>query len=75
MIVNQVIPASEELGLDTLFNGLVNTSSVNHGDGLYLFYVALKDPYNNVLIGEMGKGEEQKTEYQESWWLFEVTYD
>ena len=76
MIIEQVINGSEELALDKVFNGLVNTSCLNHGDGLYRFYVALKDPYNNVLIGEIGEGGKQGSpEYLESWWSFWVTYD
>ncbi len=42
----------EQLGLDTIFNGLVNTWNLSHGNGTYRVYVALRDPDDNVLIND-----------------------
>ena len=44
--------SSSVLGLDTLFNGLVNTSSLldSFGNGTYRVYVAFRDPDGDVLI-------------------------
>ena len=45
----RIINISEQLGLDTIFNGLVNSSNL-FGDGTYRVYAALRDPEFNVLI-------------------------
>jgi hypothetical protein len=44
------INKDEELGLDTLFNGLVNTSYLSFGSGTYRVNVSLMDPYFNILV-------------------------
>jgi len=53
--VNETTPrtinASEQLGLDTIFNGLVNTSNLSsYGSGTYRIYAAFRDPEGNVLV-------------------------
>jgi hypothetical protein len=39
-----------QLGLDTVFNGLVNTNDLNHGGGTYRVYAAFRDAYGDVLV-------------------------
>jgi peptidase M28-like protein/PKD domain-containing protein len=67
-----VINSSEELGIDTLFNGLLNTDDLIHGNGTYYVYAKLEDPYSNVLISCF---EDGKAKYMEASWKFTVTYD
>jgi hypothetical protein len=44
--------SSSVLGLDTLFNGLVNTSNLldSFGNGTYRVYVAFRDPDGDVMV-------------------------
>jgi hypothetical protein len=47
----RTINSGEQFGLDTVFNGLVNTSSLSDfGSGSYRIYAAFRDPDDNVLI-------------------------
>ena len=46
----RTIPVGEQLALDTIFNGLVNTNDLNHGSGLYRVYAAFRDPDGDVLV-------------------------
>jgi len=49
----RTINISEQLGLDTVFNGLVNTSNISEfGNGTYRIYAAFRDPNGNILIGD-----------------------
>ncbi len=49
----RTINISEQLGLDTVFNGLVNTSNISgFGNGTYRIYAAFRDPNGNILIGD-----------------------
>jgi len=49
----RTINASSQLGLDTIFNGLVNTSNLSgFGNGTYRIYAALHDPNDNILKGD-----------------------
>jgi hypothetical protein len=53
--VNESIPrlinAGEQFGLDTVFNGIVNTSDLSEfGNGTYRVYVSFKDLYGYVLV-------------------------
>jgi hypothetical protein len=43
---------SEQLGLDSIFNGIVNTSYLNasFGNGTYRVYAAFRDPDGDVLV-------------------------
>lgn len=56
--------ASGVLGLDTVFNGLLDTGDLHYGDGDYRVYAALCDPYGEVL--------EIDSEKLEAWWTFEL---
>ena len=67
--VNEMTPrtinASEQLGLDTIFNGLVKTDDLKYGSGMYRVYAAFRDPDGNIL----------KTDNEiemVSWYEFEV---
>jgi len=46
----RTINAGCQLGLDTIFNGLVSTDDLTHGDGTYRVYAAFRDPDGNVLF-------------------------
>jgi hypothetical protein len=49
----RTINSSDVLALDTIFNGLVNTSSdllSSFGDGTYRVYAAFRDPEGDVLV-------------------------
>jgi PKD repeat protein len=48
----RTINSSEQLGLDTVFNGLVNTSNLldSFGSGTYRIYAAFRDPGGDVLV-------------------------
>jgi len=55
--VNETNPRTinngEQLALDNIFNGLVNTSDLSdYGNGTYRAYVAFRDPNGNILIGD-----------------------
>jgi hypothetical protein len=45
----RVINSSEQLALDLLFNGLINTNNLTHGSGTYRVYAAFRDPEDNIL--------------------------
>jgi hypothetical protein len=45
----RTIKAGEQLSLDTVFNGIVNSDNLLYGNGTYRVYVALRDPKDNVL--------------------------
>ena len=45
----RTINVSEQLALDLIFNGLVNTDDLVNGNGAYRIYAAFRDPYNNIL--------------------------
>jgi hypothetical protein len=45
----RTVNAGGYLALDTIFNGLVNTSKLRYGNGTYRVYVAFRDPNDNVL--------------------------
>jgi len=51
--VNETTPRtiniSEQLALDTIFNGLVNTNDLTNGDGTYRVYAAFRDEDGNIL--------------------------
>ena len=48
----RIINTGEQFGLDTVFNDLVNTSSLLnlYGRGLYRVYAAFRDPDGNILV-------------------------
>ncbi len=41
--------SGSQLGLDTIFNGLVRASDLTHGTGTYRVYAAFRDPEGNIL--------------------------
>ena len=61
------VNSSEEFGIDTVFNGLLNTDYLSYGNGTYRVYAALYDPYGDVLACD----DDTKLE---AWWKFEVEY-
>ncbi len=46
----RTINSSEQLALDLIFNGLVNTNDFTHEDGTYRVYAAFRNPDGNVLV-------------------------
>lgn len=60
----RVINRSCELGLDTLFNGLMSVGDLGFGDGMYRVYAAFCDADGEVLMAGESKLED--------WWCFEV---
>ena len=47
----RIINSSDQLGLDTIFNSLVNTNDLgSFGDGTYRVYVAFRNPDGDVLV-------------------------
>jgi hypothetical protein len=55
-----------QLGLDTVFNGLIRASELMHGNGTYRVYAAFRDPAGNILITD------DEVELV-SWWQFSKT--
>lgn len=62
---SRTINVGEELALDTIFNGNVNTNDLTNGDGTYRVYAAFRDPEGNVLVCD-------DAVKLEAWWEFEV---
>ncbi len=62
----RIINSSEQLALDLVFNGLVNTNDLTHGDGTYRVYAAFRDPNGNIL-----QTNDEKD--MVSWYAFEVS--
>ena len=62
----RVINASEELGLDTIFNGLVSTNDLSFGNGTYRVYAVFRDPNGNILETSYGNK-------LEGWYEFEYS--
>jgi len=61
----RTIDSGCQLSLDTIFNGLVSTGDLTHGDGTYRVYAAFRDPDGDVLIcNDASK--------MEAWWEFEL---
>jgi hypothetical protein len=44
----RIINADDTLGLDTIFNGLVCTGDLTHGDGTYCVFAAFRDEYGEI---------------------------
>ncbi len=61
----RTITSQSQLALDTIFNGLVKTSDLSHGYGMYRVYAAFRDPDGDVLVTD------DKT-VLEAWYVFEV---
>jgi hypothetical protein len=63
----RTITCSSQLALDTIFNGLVRSSSdLTHGTGTYRVYTVFRDPDGNIL--KTNSGVELK-----AWWQFSKT--
>jgi hypothetical protein len=65
------INSSEEFGIDTFFNGMVNTSEFIYGNGTYRVYAELTDPYDNIL---KSNDDDAKYAVLKDWYEFTVTY-
>jgi hypothetical protein len=63
----RIINSSEQLALDLIFNGLVNTNDLSNGDGTYRVYAAFRDSEGNIL-----KTNDEKE--MVSWYEFTVTF-
>ncbi len=62
----RTITSGSQLGLDTVFNGKIRASNLQHGAGTYRVYAAFRDPEGNIL--------KTNTEVElESWWQFNKT--
>ena len=62
----RLIKISEQLSLDTVFNGKVRASDLQHGEGMYRVYTTFRDPAGNILKTD----DEVK---MISWWQFSNT--
>jgi len=60
----RIINKSSELGLDTVFNGLLSTGDLGFGDGTYRVYACFCDPDGEVLVVD--------ETMLEAWWSFEL---
>jgi|GEM_PF-894232 len=58
--------SGSQLGLDTVFNGKIRASNLQHGSGMYRVYTAFRDPEGNIL--KTNNGAELK-----AWWQFSKT--
>jgi PKD repeat protein len=68
--VNETTPRTinscSQLALDTIFNGKIRVSNLQHGTGTYRVYAAFRDPEGNIL--KTNNGAELK-----AWWQFSKT--
>ena len=64
---SRMINNSEQLGLDILFNGLVNTWNLSYGNGTYRVYTAFKDINGYVL-------QSDDDSYMETSYQFQVSF-
>jgi hypothetical protein len=62
----RTIPSGEQLALDTIFNGLINTNDLKHGNGRYCIYAAFRDERNSPL--QLSSGT-----FLTTYWEFDVT--
>ena len=46
---------SQQLGLDTVFNGHIRVNQLHHGSGTYRIYAAFCDPNGNILVDSAQK--------------------
>jgi len=60
------IKISEQLSLDTIFNGKVRASDLQHGEGMYRVYTAFRDSEGNILRTNDGT-------WLEAWYQFSKT--
>jgi hypothetical protein len=62
----RTINSGSQLALDTIFNGKIRVSNLQHGAGTYRVYTAFRDPEGNIL--KTNSGIELK-----AWWQFTKT--
>jgi len=62
----RTINSGKQLGLDTVFNGNIRASDLQHGTGTYCIFTALRDSDGNILRTNDGKE-------LAAWWLFNKT--
>ncbi len=62
----RTITSWSQLGLDTIFNGNIRASDLQHGTGTYCVYTAFRDPEGNILKTNDGKE-------LAAWWQFTKT--
>jgi hypothetical protein len=62
----RTINSGSQLALDTIFNGKIRASNLQHGAGTYRIYTAFRDPEGNIL--KTNTGAELK-----AWWQFNKT--
>jgi hypothetical protein len=63
---SRTINSGSQLGLDTVFNGKIRASNLQHGVGTYRVYAAFRDPEGNILRTD------DDTELA-AWWQFSKT--
>ncbi|DAC73444.1 MAG TPA: hypothetical protein DSN98_00760 [Thermoplasmata archaeon] len=63
---SRTINSGSQLGLDTIFNGKIRASNLQHGTGTYRVYTTFRDPEGNIL--KTNTGSELK-----AWWQFSKT--
>lgn len=64
--ISRTITSGSQLGLDTIFNGLVRASDLTYGAGTYRVYAAFRDPEGNIL-------RTNDDVDLETWWQFSKT--
>jgi hypothetical protein len=62
----RTINSGNQLGLDTIFNGKIRASNLQHGTSIYRIYTTFRDPDGNIL--KTNTGGELK-----AWWQFSKT--
>ena len=62
----RTINSCSQFALDTIFNGEIRASNLQHGTGTYRVYTAFRDPEGNIL--KTNNGSELK-----AWWQFSKT--
>jgi hypothetical protein len=62
----RTINSGSQLGLDTVFNGKIRASNLQHGAGTYRVYATFRNPEGNIL--KTNNGVEL-----EAWWQFSKT--
>jgi hypothetical protein len=62
----RTINSSNQLALDTIFNGHVRASDLTHGTGIYRVYAVFRDPKGNILRANNDVD-------LEAWWQFNKT--
>jgi hypothetical protein len=62
----RTINSGSQLGLDSIFNGKIRASILQHGTGTYRVYTAFRDPNGNILKTSSGI-------FLNAWWQFSKT--